>query len=242
MARRTRRPRVVWATPTDEFALDGQVNSLSTYSTFVHDLVAVNPGVHTGSIVPVIKDKSADPIEPTNTLADLYNSGYRLRRIVGKIWLAAEQSGEATPPAAICTAGFMILRTDALGEPLNVDTDAYFPNIIDTAPDPWIWRRSWIVANHTSSRGSTGGFETPSVARVGGPNNNYGVGGNMDGPHVDAKTARIVGPDERLFLICSTTAIASGNADIPLTVQWLTDLRVLLSLKTNLGNRNNASR
>jgi len=79
------------------------------------------------------------------------------------------------------------------------------------------------------------------------PEDNYSelAGGNFDGPHVDQKTARIVGPEERLYLDVTATVlsqVSSTTNEVPFTLACITDLRILGTLRTNAGNRRNASR
>lgn len=64
----------------------------------------------------------------------------------------------------------------------------------------------------------------------------------MEGPHVDAKTARIVGPDQRLFLVVTNTIQGGSAAGGVSSCEVITDLRVLASMRSSQGNRRNASR
>lgn len=237
MARRiSRRPRVVWLPNTLEFAVGPDANQ-STYGTVIHDLVAPIAGDAVVSTHALVNDAPADPLLLTNTLADIEQSSYRLRRIVGKIWVGCRQSvaGPFGPTTVIATAGFIVLRVDANGAPLAGTPQPYGPNIIDTDDSPWIWRRSWIVADRASD--VSGAF----LSGVLGSTNAY-IGGVADGPHVDAKTARIVGHDERLFLVLSSTALIAGSEGIITQLRWVWDPRVLVSMRTTSGNRRNASR
>lgn len=80
-----------------------------------------------------------------------------------------------------------------------------------------------------------------------GPDDPYGSVSNLglsvrEGTFVDQKTARIVGPDERLFMNVQVTTL-NGSGGVDLTgIQLYWNLRFVASLKTNLGNRRNASR
>lgn len=77
------------------------------------------------------------------------------------------------------------------------------------------------------------------------PHNNFALGNGSlyTGPHVDQKTARVVGPEERLFLDVTATVLFDG-AGAATTTGFLihSNLRVLGSMRTQLGNRRNASR
>lgn len=234
--RRKTRPRVVWLPNTLEFAI-GDDSRQSTYSQAIHDLNGPAAGDAVVSLHAITIDAPADPLVATSTLSDIENSGYRLRRIVGKIWCSMQQSvaGPFGPATVICTAAFIILRVDPGGAPLNAAVEAYGPNIIDTNDSPWIWRRSWILNDRSQNVNSFfGGTQ--------GSDNLGGLGGVADGPHVDAKTARNVGHDERLFLALSTTAMVPGTEGIDSRVKWVWDPRVLATLRTTSGNRRNASR
>lgn len=73
------------------------------------------------------------------------------------------------------------------------------------------------------------------------PDNNQNMGSVMDGPHVDAKSQRRVGNEERLFLIADAmVAVAGGGGSF--SVQWFADLRPVGSILKMAGNRRNASR
>lgn len=74
-------------------------------------------------------------------------------------------------------------------------------------------------------------------------NNGLGALAGMDGPHVDVKCARIIGPEERLFLnVQSTILAASTDPQITTITRVFADLRVLVTVKSSVGNRRNASR
>lgn len=111
------------------------------------------------------------------------------------------------------------------------------PSTLANVQDPWVWRRSWDISNSNAAALTA----DPNSAALPPSNVNYG-GGIMDGPHVDAKTARIVGPEERLFLDVAIEGINGDSQATPGAVVLLADLRVLASMRTNQGNRRNASR
>lgn len=245
MARRTRgrRPRVVWLPQDPFFSVDSSGLGHSTLMSAVDTLAGSTTAGETVTIVaPCVRDVPINPLTAGSTLADIENSGYRLRRIVGKIWVGYITRGvEPTPPALVCcTAGFIVLRCDDQGIPLApTGNDNYNTLIIENTENPWIWRRSWLVGNPNGAAGSIINSQSGTTP---GFINNLTLGGNSDGPHVDAKTARIVGPDERLFLVLSTMTIDVGDNGIAGQVQWLWDCRYLASMRSMVGNRRNASR
>jgi len=245
MARR-RAPRVVWLPPTNSHSLG---SGSSGYQIFGVDVGGPIGEFSVGEI-PLTIDAQSDPLDPATSLADVENAGYRLRRIVGKIFVSMVQNGdpavqELIPRVLAVTAGIIVRRTEeTTGQSLVQQSGQFLelaaPSEIRNYGDPWIWRRTWLLYNNAFDIGDNISWNDQ------GPTNNYtfGSGGVMDGPHVDAKTARIVGPEERLFLDVSATILSppvQGGQEIA-QVLCLTDLRILATMRNNVGNRRNASR
>jgi len=187
--------------------------------------------------------------DDNRTLRDLVSgSAYRLRRIVGKCfasWYNNTGSDDANWPSAIdYAAGFMVVRTDDNGNPYT-DFEEVHPLSQDSAEDPWIWRRRWILSTFR-------GFTSSSVAvprihwGMGFPNSTADYGSVADGPHIDQKTARVVGRQERLFFIQAARILdplEQGSVPNPGGLVTYLDYRLLGSLmSTTTGNRRNASR
>lgn len=236
MARRTgrRAPRVVWLPQDPFFSVDAATTDGSTVMRAGDALPGGNAGNAVTIVAPVVRDTSPNPLTAANTLADINQSGYRLRRIVGKFWCATDQIPQDSPSAIVVSAAFIILRTDPAGStPQNPVGDAYAANDIINTEAPWIWRRSWFLRNFLAPSGQI------SITQVLGSD---GLGGNADGPHIDQKTARIVGPDERLFLVITATSVLTSDAQLSAPLSYFWDVRVLASMRTNVGNRRNASR
>lgn len=237
--RSRRKQRVVWLPPdpNNRIAQQGPVgptfNSLGTAEI----ITAQNPGDFAGTAFPVAGDiGNADNfvMDGAHSLSDLFNSGYRLRRICGQLFVCCRQRQYQDVLSAtnwLVTAAFQVMRVDTTGNP--VDAQAAAPDILVNQDNPWIWRRSWLMTNF--------GAFTP------GPDDPYGSVSNLglsvrEGTFVDQKTARIVGPDERLFMNVQVTTL-NGSGGVDLTgIQLYWNLRFVASLKTNLGNRRNASR
>ena len=242
MAKR-RAPRVVWL-PPDRFngigqspgvgATSGQQNGVKRFLTSVPG----GAGSSHTDVLPVVQDNQIDiSLLTGGTLADYEQSAYRLRRIVGKIFVGLDQvaqTGQSTEVAV--TAGLIVLRTHQVAGaivPLNATTEEYSTQMLQNWSDPWIWRRTWYLGNILQEQ-ALGGFafwnETNGTA-----------GSALDGPHVDAKTARIVGPEERLFLVFTATSV-NGDPQVSAVLRYVWDLRVLASMRSSQGNRRNASR
>lgn len=237
MARRTRGPRVVWL-PPNAAAIVGETTGLIRFS--VAALGGVG-NVSTSEIQVVLPE--VDHTTTTNSISDLTNSGYRLRRIVGKIFVHAAfvpgEQGLAEASNLVVTAGFIVRRVGENGSSLAEIADPtgkeISPSEIQNWSDPWIWRRSWFLSNPEMELVATLKDQVT---------NNYGHGpAAVDGPHIDQKTARIIGPEEGLFLSVSATIISVGSdPENAVPVEITGDIRCLGSIRTSTGNRRNASR
>jgi len=251
--RRRSKPRVVWLPGTNTFSYATlNDSSWSIASVVISGIGATASGDPASVIeVPVVQDGvQSDPLGATSSLADIENSGYRLRRIVGKLYcfIAQTQELEAEDIWGV-TAGFIVRRVDpATGGSLAAiaDLSSIDPANIRSNGDPWIWQRSWLLSNYLTPQGIGVSAATDGVASflnhsAGGAN--YGrlyPGGNAEGPHVDQKTARIVGPEERLFLNVSASPLLTSSITTSLVIIY--NFRVLASMRSNIGNRRNASR
>lgn len=237
MARR-KAPRVLWL-PQDTTNSVGGAGAVYQRQTLI---ISGPEGSFSVTELPLVIDRAEDALALTTSLADVGSSGYRLRRVVGKIWVAATPVVGDTPVAVAVTAGIIVRATGdnpASLAFLTGNADTLSPGQIVNTEDPWVWRRSWLLGNQLA----TGAPGTPIPFPPLGFAGQYG--GVADGPHVDQKTARIVGSEQRLFLNVSATVIVPGDnpqAQGELNIFILTDLRVLGSLRTTTGNRRNASR
>jgi len=231
MRRRTK-PKVVWLPPTNA----NSVGAAATcgYQNFVLDLAGAAGNFVVGEI-PLTIDAQSDPLAPESSLSDVENSGYRLRRVVGKLWATVLQAAVDAPATLVVTAGLIVRRveetTGASLASLDTTGQASSPSEIENYGDPWIWRRSWLLCNNLATSAPTGLL----------PESNMEYGSAVDGPHVDQKTARIVSAEERLFLNVSATRL-TGAGELTTTISIVTDLRILASMRTSSGNRRNASR
>lgn len=191
------------------------------------------------TIAPLVKDEPQGVSTASSSLSDLEGSAYRLRRIVGKIFIQCSQFSGAEGGAAtkiLTTCGIIVLRVDEAGLPLsNATPEQYDVNALDAVRDPWIWRRSWGLGSNGQPDDEPPRDLTPAF-----PPSNVYYGSALDGPHIDAKTARLISDEERLFLVWSSIAL-DGNVDLQQLV-LTADLRVLATMRKQSGNRRNASR
>lgn len=241
MRRRTR-PKVVWLPLTNANAL-GEGFVVYNIDTVIANGASGEVAVGSVSEIPIVADAQQGINDVDASIADVTGSAYRLRRIVGKIWVQCDQPAQDTPQSVIVTAGFIIRKADSnSGASLASfasGLDDIHPGDQDNTGDPWIWRRSWTLGNNNA---------TSLLAPQSFPTVNWGkeyAGGIAEGPHVDQKTARSVGPEERLYLDVAATVLGEGSdpaETVAVTVAYWTDIRVLGSVRTSSGNRNNASR
>lgn len=249
MASIRRKPKVVWL-PNDRnnrlgvapaAAASGTVSATGIIQTTTTGPI----GTSVTEVVPIVGDASQNlglSGSTVESLADVTQSAYRLRRVVGKIFVSMVQDAAQVPPQpihCIVTCGFIILRTNPVDSLPLLNATAYDAQSLDNIRDPWIWRRSWMLMNQPAFDALAPG----SVEQFfnGQRNNQVGQASAFDGPHVDAKTARIVSDEERLFLVHTTTAL-SGSEQVSSIVQTVFDLRILASMRSSQGNRRNASR
>jgi len=247
--RRRRKPRVLWLpvtgrddseVPETPYPINGPSGQLA---------VPANGSVAWDQ-VPVTFDYSDSASNEQGSfqrsLQDLaQGNAYRLRRIVGKFHASAIASGSPTQvvPIELC-AGFIINRTDDSGNATTTIGTGIDLNPLaqDAAEDPWIWRRKWMLnptTDHYTSDSLSGvltvfpwGDFPPSTSHY---------GSVQDGPHIDQKTARVISSQERLFFWVACHQ-AVNNDTLAVNVNWWLDLRILASLRSNQGNRRNASR
>jgi len=252
---RRKKPRVVWL-PSDitnrlgkaPLAATSDLDSQTIIKIFTANPLGATPVTEE---IPIVKDFASTAgggfrVAQETTLADIISTGYRLRRIVGKISFAIAQKNandDIDPSTWHITAGFIVRRIDPnLGTSLasvgaaglDISTVTF-----EAVTDPWIWRRSWNLADQQATLAD--GSPVPQ-SKVYPPSNDLYGGGNLDGPHVDAKTARVIAEDERLFLSVTVEGLDGTAQGAPGAVIMIADLRVLASLRQQQGNRRNASR
>jgi len=248
MARRA--PRVVWLPPSTIGSVNATLPPVGdgSESTWRQFQIGVSGGVGDTSVaeVPLVIDGADNQTSLADSIADLYSASYRLRRIVGKIFAGTRSKDpEETLGARIIgvTAGIIVRRSDPVTGQSVVGQTALVNNIspdrIVNSNDPWVWRRNWIM---TAVRATLG--VTPVFGGTLQTNNFVGMSSSLDGPHIDQKTARVVGPEERLFFTVAATVLVLDGAPVQgeTIVDTFFDMRVLGSLKSGSGNRRNASR
>lgn len=262
MARfKRRKPRVVWLPVHGRDFSDepegsnfgngiGGLDLVPTDGTIFSDIQAVTFDYSDSS--------SNEEATEFRSLQDLtQGNAYRLRRLVGKFHAAAvlTGSGGTSVPTLDIAAGFIINRTDADGNvlagPTTISGDVQRgPLAQDGAEDPWIWRRRWILSpiprivqygdnNLIANIQTLAGLTTAQGVF---PQTTAEYGSVQDGPHIDQKTARVISTEERLMFWVQARCTNASETHSQVELNWQLDLRILASLRTNIGNRRNASR
>lgn len=216
----------------DDFnQLMGQFNVLPNGSS----LVFINPLIPD---VPMEGDE-IDPSAP-GQLVQALGQEYYIERIVGKIFLGVSGSADDSPTTVfpktvLVGAGLFVARANDADVGGGANTpigsaslaerqENYSPLGVDAIREPWMWRRTWILntGRPNPNTNAATGFG-PTFQSIGGtitfapgaPKTNMQYGSVLDGPHMDVKSVRRVGNDERLFLVVATRALdvefASGG-------------------------------
>lgn len=189
------------------------------------------------------------------TLASMQQYGYRLRRIVGKLHISvATGVNPPTIPLNVAgmrvTAALIVRKVDpetGVSTTFTATAAGVNTQSLENIRDPYIWRRSWTLPN-SSALGLIAGTNNVGATELAQeilqfPPNTASYGSVADGGNVDQKTARNVGPDERLFLdISCRNILVDDGVPTDWSVGVFFDYRVLGSLRSHLGNRRDASR
>jgi len=215
--RRKRRSRGTWfPVYGDESGPEGTVlNVAGIDGTF-----SIEPSGQVQTLIHVLTaDDPKEGDDDTQTLADIVGSEYLLKRLVGKFFCLYTGTNES-PVYCKVTAGAFVARADAensfypLGAGSNfltttVPNDSFSPLAQETQREPWLWRRSWLLGNSANQNVSADPGSTTGTAKLAAlaweivPPSTMGYGSVMDGPHIDAKTLRKVGQDDRLYFVVS---------------------------------------
>lgn len=253
MARR-RRTKYTWF-PVIGTANTGNIDNVAGRQF----ALAIGPGSASNVIISELlpdAPQEGDDLANTNPIVVTLGNEYFIRRIVGKLFIThggirSANNDPSVPQSAYVAAGIFIARANdsdaggGINSPIGSATLAerqenYSPFGEDTIREPWIWRRSWILDHSAFPKpvqeavievGSVGVVSTSALFQNF-PVTTAGYGSVMDGPHVDAKTARRVRQDERLWFVVAaipfpvpTTTGASSN------IVGYFDFRVLGALR-----------
>lgn len=252
MARR-RRTKYTWLPTVGTAGIDN-LNNVSGRSFIATVPLDGSVSVILGTLTFDAPLEGDDLFEATTPLGTVLGNEYFIRRVVGKFF--AEHSGTraisndpSVPHAALIGFGIFIARANDADAGGGANTpigsasaaeraESYNPLGEDCIREPWLFRRTWILGNAAFARQrvevgvSDFVFSPFTVPGVTFPSNTADYGSIQDGPHVDAKTARRVRQDERLFLAISTMSWPVGTVtDAASVVNGYFDFRILGALR-----------
>jgi len=256
--RRRRRTRVQWMPNPGTGTVDINDTNIGAQNSGADFRTTTSNNAPTTILLPLVVDNPVQTVEAGAPMSVWQSQGlnqtqrlnWRLRRIVGKLFCSAgftvpDPQNNTAPDAVLVQAGIIVRRVDdENGQPVVNTQDVAN---IDNNDDPWIWRRDWILSRGTSGRDNFGGVAINTDGLQNFPQTNAGYGSVKDGPHIDQKTNRVIGQEERLFLNITWTHLplpASDRTglDTNSIVYFNFQYRILGSVFQNAGNRRNASR
>lgn len=225
---RKRRTRYHWFLNTGTGGPSVDVEDDHSYRDIAFTVPA--DGTTALQIVDLVEDTASEdtvgqPIAVTTA------NDYFIKRIVGKLFLGLNQGTDNGPRNVICGAGFFVARAgdsdDAAGAqnlPIGDAADHvnnYSPLRLENIREPWIWRRTWVFGNaaSTSALAPTAPIYPKTTAEY---------GSVLDGPHVDAKTARRIRDGERLFLVVAARTFRPNFSELSSgSISGIAEYRVL---------------
>lgn len=204
--RRRRKAKYTWM-PTLGGVTQSGDSGIGTTSFGIYMEANPNSAINSVFIRSLVPDQTTfpDQADAVGSLRD-YTEGqdWFLKRIVGKIPLCV-QSGAATGTTSwrflqIAAAFFVARAKDDDNDTPDLDVDEYDPLGSQNVRQPWIWRRTWILQNPLVATSAA-----PPIVRnwAGFPAANTSYGSVADGAHIDAKTARRIRREERLWFVVS---------------------------------------
>lgn len=198
------------------------------------------------NIFPIIPDVPLEGLGAAITpgantsLVNFIASEYFLKRIVGKFACSLNPLPATTGnqiQAATIGCGFLIARAAEAevitGGPIGASTAAerkqnYGPLNVSTTREPWIWRRTWTMSPIVTAASGVQVWGNPSGSFP--PHNMQGS--VAEGSQIDARTARRVGNDDRLFFAVQTAI--NDQTGTPATYTFpdgILDIRILGALR-----------
>lgn len=154
-------------------------------------------------VISLVPDETRQPDQAQTDQVSLrdFTEGqdWFLKRLVGKCTIRTFKSTAGTTwrNAMIAAAFFVAKAQDDDQEQPDLQPDEYDPLNSQNVRQPWIWRRTWQLSVGSQT------FSTFTAAAY--PNMNQFGPGVLDGPHIDAKTARRIRREERLWFCVNAT-------------------------------------
>lgn len=257
--RRRRKPRVQWLHTPGGLLVQNAVAPLAKVLENPQPIeiaFGTLPGAPVTFTAPMVIDNPiAETVQGASlgtyqnlALNQLNEFGWRLRRIVGNIFVGCtleNNQAAARSPGVLFSAAIIVLKVDDTGQPTAAGAGLTV-GALENETDPYVWRRDFIL----SAGAAAGAGSSPIWTAINAfPRSNvdYGTKHHIA---IDQKTARRIGPEERLFFIGTAwelpldqaTNIGGEQSTTDITVYVNVPYRVLGTVITVAGNRRNASR
>jgi len=196
------------------------------------------------NIFSIIPDQPKDTPGTTDQQLEQYiGNEYFLRRIVGKIQFAVSPRSIVDIANSGFTygfaVGFFVGRADRTASgfvaPVGAATaverkENYGPHSLQNVREPWIWRRTWVMSQPFFLADGSEAWEGTHY-----PYHNC-LGSVAEGGHIDAKTARRVGNDDRLWIAVQTVLLEGGATPGNMNHRdGFMDIRLLGALRKSHG-------
>lgn len=225
-----RRTRYTWL-PTLGTAGPEATDDNSSGRSFNIDVPADGSSNVIISAITFDEPQEGDDLSTNVPLVTVLGNEYFLKRIVGKLFAELEptfnpQGDPSTPRNALFGAGFFVARANdssqGAASPIGSATlserqENYSPLGEEAIREPWIWRRTWVFGNDSQHQiqiqRARGGSTVSPINFATAPPNNMLYGSVADGPHIDAKTARRIQQDERLWFVVAARTVP-GHEDV----------------------------
>jgi hypothetical protein len=161
-----------------------------------------------------------------DTLRDLVEGqDWLCKRAVGKCWGGINFDPTGAFDDVILGVGIAVLPVSDQpvfqGSPALEEAD-YDPLLADNSAAPWFWRRTWRLSNPARfPPAAVPSAFTPGLGKF--LIEDYGS--VMDGGHIDAKGARRIAKEQRLFLVASARTLVETTSATLNTLFFNYDLR-----------------
>lgn len=196
--------------------------------TNIVENVATNKATNGGADLafgPVIPDYTVfnTGLDTTRTLRDIASGqDWRLRSIVGQISLVVTNGGDTQVAwnsgsywkyVQCCVAFFVARAQDGDQSLPDLTIDEMDPFIAANSRNPWIWRRTWLLANpfnsqaYTDATGGVSDFHDELYS-----NRDFGSEGN--GTVIRTKSVRRIKTEERLWYVLAACGWNFGQAEV----------------------------
>lgn len=257
--RRRRRPRVQWLHTPGGLLVQNAVAPLAKILDNPQPIeisFGTLPGAPVTFTAPMVVDNPiAETVQGASlatyqnlALNQLNEFGWRLRRIVGNVFVGAtleDNQQSARSPGALVSCGIIVLRVDDNGQPTAATAGLNVGNL-ENETDPYVWRRDFVLSSGAAAGAGSSPIWT-AINTFPQSNVDYGTKHHIA---IDQKTARRIGPEERLFFVATAwelpldqaTNIGGEQSTSSIVLYFNVPYRILGSVITVAGNRRNASR